>query len=450
MSSDGIELPPVIELLLSEIEPCDSPESFVDAIRRRDGLGQEIRRLASDSDAHWNYERAAATDGALAICPAADLNPFGPGGCGHPKCKTDSATRFARTVGLYAERIIIPDPVTALVYPGDPEFPDPDEIAAGRLEALRAVEPLLRAGIIKFGRPTERSYCEEHWNVFKDFCSDAAKIIARDIADNVLFAMEKSGPGPRDWLLRLSVDGGESSAPWHLTTGLPHGVRASPKLIRPKANERRFLKKYIDRRALSIAMRLTFTAELAIETHSILAAGNPVSAKAIGSIRGRPTTRPQYEELESLQSMSLPWVDQLSADEIVRLRAEASSALPQFRAHVSTALRENEDDKGVQNAMAILRNEAARVQAELAAVESGRLHRKSSAVRSVVSFSGFFLALFTTGAAPAYAAAALAAALAAVTANHSHGGNDRVEETKLRSSPGYLLLKAKDLLTHRS
>jgi len=148
--------------------------------------------------------------------------------------------------------------------------------------------------------------------------------------------------------------------------------------------------------------------------------------------------------MEAVQALDLPWISELSPEEVMVLRREATAALPQFREYLISRIAAAQDERSVISVIGELRESSARVAVELEASRRRWFTRTSLATGAV----GLSIVLFAAAPAQAFAVAALAAALAALSGTHSHVVTDVADEHKLKSTPGYVLLKAKDILKH--
>jgi len=146
--------------------------------------------------------------------------------------------------------------------------------------------------------------------------------------------------------------------------------------------------------------------------------------------------------VESLQTVRLPWVNDLSIAETVQLREEASMALDRLRARVAAASNE---DNGQQltRLVAELNEEAAEVGAELKALRVGG----PKLVDAGFSALGIGLILYGLTNSSLVATAAGFSSVAAKLREEVKG--KRAAITRQLARPGYVLLKARQLLDAR-
>lgn len=159
--------------------------------------------------------------------------------------------------------------------------------------------------------------------------------------------------------------------------------------------------------------------------------------------------RPPYTEIENWEasrSATLPWIGDLSMEQVVILREEADSALPRFRERLQTLMTAPQKDTKIDSAAIAseLRAEAAEVEAELGALNMKGRNRARNArgilglTVAVYGFAGEFMD-------PALALTGLSVLLHQLHESHS---KDAQQENLLHSQPAYVLAKAKELTQH--
>src|SRR5262249_34060644 len=110
------DLPPPVQLVLEEGLADPSNRREFDRTFRR--LLPELQRQSRWTLDNFEYADDTPTAGAvspLTITASGALNPLTPSAlCVRPKCREDAARAFARTLGLYADAVTLPDVITAL------------------------------------------------------------------------------------------------------------------------------------------------------------------------------------------------------------------------------------------------------------------------------------------------------------------------------------------------
>jgi hypothetical protein len=150
--------------------------------------------------------------------------------------------------------------------------------------------------------------------------------------------------------------------------------------------------------------------------------------------------------LDRQRAIELPWVDELNAAQIVELRQEASHALPRFRERMATVLRaagHPASADGAADAMvAELREQAEEVRAELrvAQAHSARFWKTTYAILG--------LGISAYGISTDQILASAGGLLPIVQMMIDHARGPRKDVAALKSRPGYVLVKAQDILRH--
>jgi hypothetical protein len=164
--------------------------------------------------------------------------------------------------------------------------------------------------------------------------------------------------------------------------------------------------------------------------------------------------RAQYDEEISLSSFSawrrehsveLPWISQLTVEQIVQLRHEAERALPRLREQLSVwAMGSQEID--LKERIAELRESIVELDIELSALQR-KNERTFARTFGGLSAIGLTLGVAAGAVMPGTALAALIGVLGVIHGFERHDGR---EEGKLKSRPAYALLQAKRILGSRS
>ena len=150
---------------------------------------------------------------------------------------------------------------------------------------------------------------------------------------------------------------------------------------------------------------------------------------------------------ERARSIQLPWISELSVEQVLSLRKEASKALPAFRETFVRRLTARESSvNSIAEAINELRAGAAELEAEFKSLNPA----SEAMFRNVTGALGItaFVYGFATGAIPP--AAALGGLITLLGYLHSSARKDEQDEVKLRSKPAYVLVKAKELAAHVS
>lgn len=426
-------LPPVAQLLSVE---CLTDKTFEEAKSYFLDLLPELRIQAEWTKTNHAYmSKGESYRGASFVAtPTSGMNPFSHHGkCADPLCRIKNANRFAQTLGLYSDKINIHDPFTTR-FLDDDEWSD-DRIASLLYDTivLQELMPLFNNGVINFLNPLF-SYCSS--------CFNEMSRQVDDLAENILEEF-KSG-------FKVSrLDDGV-----FVNTGLMYepSINSFYPLSTTKQSKAAINAKILNLEKESVANELR---EILMGFHSAPIQGSAifsnsrVTLKALRSMEGHETPR-QSEAWELAHSADLPWIKDLSVQQIVQLREEAADALPQLReklainvASKNATTLNNSEDRSVEMVRE-LRASAEEVAAELNSINiknERRFHDMAGTLGLTVAVYGFGADLM----APAMALTTLLSTLGLI---HTISKKDEQEVKKISSKPGYVFVKAKDLLSH--
>ena len=141
--------------------------------------------------------------------------------------------------------------------------------------------------------------------------------------------------------------------------------------------------------------------------------------------------------------VELPWVNRLAPSEIVHLRQEAGVALPRLREKMLRAFMPGNTVKP-QDVIAELRVDAAEVEAELKSLNL----RRGSRFRTAAGILGVTMSVYGFAAGFATATTALGSLMSLLGLLHVSARKDEQDSIKTESRPGYVLLKAREMLQH--
>lgn len=430
--SEGI--PPCVRIILAErIEPADS-ERFRGWYHR---LAPELRRQGSWTLDNFSYlEDGDDLPGlpCLRITASGALDPLSrTGSCARPACRQAAADVFARTVGLYADVITLADTLT-------PSFALEEELAdfdlqylAGVVAGLQRLEPLISSGVIRFRLGAGR-FCKSCYREFDQRVKAATDTLISQALPEVQF--EHS-----DGFLIM-----------HAGTLLDEPLVAAHQMTRrqleliesgePLAE----LGRTAFSRILSGHLAETFLAAYsAAKLNAPLFSASRLDMLALRALDCSAIPLAHVEGWERSRSIELPWVSELSPQQVVRLRQEASQALPRFREEFARVLaRPATGDHAAAVPIDELRAGAARVAAEL----GGLKLQQEALFRNVSGLLGITVAIYGVASGTIPAGAAMGGLVSLLFLLHGPAREDAREESRLRSSPAYVLVRAQELLRH--
>lgn len=437
------DLPPSLRLLLREIDPTASVAD--QRTRLRSGLLRELRDQSIWTLDRWNYaDRRAPAGGLALVAPGDALNPMvGDFKCGEPQCRRQSTVAFGRYTALYTDGAILPDYITRALARGE-ERHALAAIRAG-LPHLVHLLPLVRGGLLRFARPVheaETPHGEAH-RLLSEIVRDLVEAnresfvleyfpYARRPEVHISSPRVTSGAEPITHMLPLSKRELAS-------LGRIARLRNKPILLPPAAFD-------------VIAERLANILDgqlhgLLIQMHTASASGSTLLLGAPAEIfvlqrHGTTAESRLPSRLEGLQTVRLPWVDDLTIAEAVRLREKAGAALDRLRARVAVA--SNADDgQQLARLVADLNEEAAEIGAELKTLRTG----VPKLIDAGFTALGIGLILYGLTNSSLVAAAAGFGSIAAKLRDEVKVKREAIARQLAR--PGYALLKARQLLGGR-
>lgn len=427
---DDDSIPPPIRLLLdSNLIRAASPADYA---RRLRSLLPELQRQAEWSRANFEYFTPDSVPKGMFLATASGgLNPLAvEGDCSSAPCKANAALNLARTLGLYADIVLMPDmPTTCLVHwRGDQN--DLTAIANQHL-VLKVLEPMIRAGIIRF------------WSGTVAVCKGCLAQLHRSYESAARSLLRDSG-----WTPAAEIEHGVASLDVEPLYGQSLILSATVPTSMRRGNTKTIARTMGRRMYLAAAAQAIHSALIDLrfsdEAHASLFSTRRQPLLALKAFDFAAPELNQVAAWESARSIQLPWVSDLSVQQVITLRQEAKSALPAFRnTFVQKLMTPNPAPKGVADAIANLREDAATLHAELNATQQGR----ERAFRGVYGTLGMSFAVYA--AATGNLDPSIGLGLLAVL-GYLHSGGLKAHKAKAlaTASPAYVLVKAKELLEH--
>lgn len=421
------DVPPAAVLLYSEVYA--KAEGWEDARKRLKSLLPELKAQSRAYDlARFEVENAPPSPKEFDIHLDGALNLFSKdsGGCMDTDCRVVAAERLARSVGLVADRLWVTDYLTETFCDFGRATDAKLDLAVADTLVLGTLMPLVAGGVMRFKSPWIPS-CQSCLNHFEDQVSQITDDLVA--AFHGEFMMEHMGEN------RYALHTGAVFDPPIVLRILP-GRKTSD--APPNADN------YIwDVIHGAVRSALWVGREAAVGRGSVFS-NSRVGLAGLVHREGRFTGLKQFQALDDSRNFELPWIGELTPAQVVELRAEASKAMPQFREVMASRLVYDEDGPsgGSADVVAELREQAAEVRAELEIInrQAKRFWKKPF---TLLSLSAAALGVATD---QTIGAAGGLLALWQFLGEHDEGNEKDAE--KLKSRPGYVLLKAKDLLAH--
>jgi hypothetical protein len=188
-----------------------------------------------------------------------------------------------------------------------------------------------------------------------------------------------------------------------------------------------------------------WTAREASMTGGSLLTNSRIALAGLLQREGRLPDRGALLLFDKERELSVPWVSDLNAAQILQLREEAALALPAFRECLTRAMARSDahpEGRSSDEVISELREQAAEVWAELSA------KRQHSARYWKVSYGLLGLALSAYGVASDQIIPGVGGILPVLQLLISHKVGYEAELAKPTTRPGYVLVKAKEILAH--
>lgn len=422
-------LPPLVRLILDE--EVDTFESLAEVKKFVRDRRREYRSQAEWTRAHYHYPATTPVAGAFVAVPSAGLDLFsGEGACLAYECRLGYVQPFAQSLGLYADTIYLSDPFTEFFMHGSSDTWELT-LLAGHMATLKGLAPLVDAGIVRF-RPMRGSYCPGCFEKVYEGSHAIAEALRVSYSDQFEVIREKNSVSVRCH----GVYGDED-----VYTTIPR-----TKKQQDLPDDAELIRQYLLR---DIADALTASAN-AREYSGTMISNSRVGLSALLHAEGRRPRVGSLEQWESVRSATLPWIENLSVEQVLHLRTEADKALPRLRERLAQALRPLSTDDAakasdrLEDCVAELRSEAAEVSAELETIKRTGGRSFSEMVGSLgLTISGYGYFSDAVGAAPT-----LTGLITLLGLVHQTGRHRREAIEELRSRPGYVLLQAQQILRH--
>jgi hypothetical protein len=448
-------VPPPVALLLNETRPSKGKHRQLRAVLRDRRFQNDLRQQVEAMAEPDSYDSVATPrlSVELNVFSQGAANPLSPEAkCQDPSCRIDYAKTFARSTCLYADRVVLTDEVTSLLFyslnNADPTEGFLIDALETQLQIVRELAPLIDAGVLKFSSP------------FYGMCSDCKERHDAEVAritmtlwDQFLETVELTGAGM--WkgtpmlMIRSPLLFAEGGAVGQQLT-VPRHVVDIVKKLRPNSTK---LGRLIQEHAPDFQKRLEHDVVSTLldfrrssRHRATFATNYRLSVATLRELDGAPIPAAWPEEWELLRRVQLPWISDASPADIVGLREKAAAALPAFRAKLVSELSSIDGHHAtLARVVNGLRLEAIELEAKLRAVELTR------PARTAKLLAGLGLSIGVYGLAsgsPGVATAALGVFSALVNEATKRSAEARACHQELTSKPAYFLLAAQQLHNH--
>ena len=427
LSSNLIDLPdipPAVWLLLTEVVRSTS---WQDSRKRIKSILPVLRDQSEnffvDSAKRLNYDRNPTK---LDFHMHGSLDLLAGHGCMDFKCRMQAADRLARSVGLIADRVWLSDTLSDRFLDfGRVTNAKLDEVIADVFVLMRLL-PLIQAGIVRFTSQVMPA-CPDCITKFdaqvESITEELFRIFKRD------FRLQQRGSGG------YSVNTGKCFEPPLVMVSRANDLAEIP-------STRSYAEFAIKKEVSSI---MWVAREASLSKGSILS-NSRLGLSGLLQQEGRLIDRRGLLFLDKEREFSVPWVSDLDALQIVQLREEASTALPAFRLSLAKAMSfpdsTFEGRESLGSIIEELQDQAQQVRSEL------ELQQTSSTRYWKTTYALLGLGLSAYGVASDQLPAAIGGLLHVINLLIGHKTGHETEVARLTTRPGYVLVKARDLLEH--
>lgn len=451
-----MELPPVLQIAISEeLWKFGSPHQLARSIKA-DGLGGELHRQALWSQSNFEYDSIAARDlpSGFLVAPSVSLNPFSPAAkCSNPQCRAVATEDFVKTVGLYADVAFVQDPLS-VVFAREKKITSAESTFLYQaVQALRQLAPLIEAGVVRFVDPFHH-YCRECHAKLSDSIESAAEsllsearleidaeIIESEGTLHVFVEAPLLYPSDNHPLITHFKLSGRRKEEFAKICG------AGPRARRTRACRGKLADLMRDRLREELR-HVLFDLEASRDMRALLLAGSRLEPLFISRLEKSAPVIDDLENWERLRTLNLPWIHELSAEEVLRLREEAHLALPRLREMLGRRLNTpgSGDTEKVREVVSEIREQAAEVEAELMGLELARERKYRTGMGGLSML--FVVYAFASGV-PQLEAGSIGALLATLAHLRGTERAQAAELAKLSARPAFALIKAKRMIQER-
>lgn len=359
------------------------------------------------------------------IHPHGALDLLSGDGCMDLNCRISAAERLARSLGLIADRVWLTDHLSTEVISLGRATNDAIDRLMHHAVALAPLLPLMKAGIVRFRSP---------WIAACEACSQHFEISVEKTAQEVIRLFSR----------QIAIERRDSGG-YFVRTGnvfepplVLHGSRIDGTIPSRRDFAETLVKREI-RQVLWASREATFTRGAVFSNSRVALAG-------MLQCEGRlPHRASELRVLEDSRAFDVPWVSELKPAQVLQLREEASHAIPLFRELLARAMTFSAGETSSatpKDLIEDLRAQAAEVRAELSIKNS----KSARYWRTTYGLLGLGISAY--GVATDQPLAGLGGLLPVLQLLIEHRTGHESEAEMLRTRPGYVLVKAQDILAH--
>jgi hypothetical protein len=455
-------LPPVIQIYIKEgFLNIDSSSEFKKRFADK-GLIKDLCSQAEWSRREFPYidKQENKFHGDFVLAPSVTMSPFSfAGKCSDPVCYDVFIDKFAKTISLYADKVILKDTFTEdflqLTFSEKTSFPDNFYIHFNnQIRALKKLFPLIEKEIISFANPS-RAYCPDCYKKITQTIEKTTNRLSQKAATSFNFRLKKvkgrSILGVESPLYTSNEDHPLAHIYKIDTMQCADQIRRAFEIKSKKKRNRKIFEltqNFHLNQLKQDVYNVMFDLSLSQKTHSIFAAGSRLENLYLSEIDDNCPEISKIDIWEESRTIELPYIKELSIGEVLVLREEAQHSLPAFRQLIGSRLREDRgnSDSVIREIIRELKDQQNEVQTEINSLSLAKEKRYKLGI-SGLALSFVIYGLYS-GQAPV-AATSVAALLA--TLAHLRTGERECDKkiSQIQSKPAFILFKAKEILQKR-
>lgn len=418
MIEDLPDVPPALLMLIAELAKSHSD---TDARKRIRGMLHELR-----NQSEVFIEESMGREGYVKNPLSFDVHLHGAldilsgSGCAAMQCRVKTADQIARSVGLFADTVWLTDNLSEMFLDFGRATNAKIEIILDNVFVLSRLLPLILSGVVKFRSPWIPT-CSSCLQDFEERIISATQ----GVAENFLGDFEVEHSKNDEYF----IDTGSCFDPRLVFRGVfskaPTAKEAAEKTI------------YNELRSAFFVAR-----EAALSGGSVFS-NSRIGMAGLMRSEGRMFDRQALLRMDKEREFQIPWVSDLDAAQIVQLRQEASSALPAFREKMARMLGSHGAlGSSSDEVVVALREQAVEVRNEL------KINQSNSGRYWKTAFGILGLGVSAYGVANGDVATGISGLLPIIQLMIDHKKDHKAEASRIISQPGYVLVKAQDILSH--
>lgn len=450
---EDTNLPPVVQILKEEkFFDLEKPEDLMSKLSDS-GLVKDLKIQAEWSCSNFSYADRQELEprGDFLITASSSMSPFHyMGKCSNERCFDDFIDKFAKIIGLYVDRAVLTDTFTGRFLHGQ-KFPfEFDVHFRNQIRALSRLLPFIDKGIISFANPS-RAYCEHCYKKLKDSIASATASLADDSKKELKYHFKKYGEESA-LVIESPLYSGNETHPISSVFLLEKVQLAKIERVLESKNKGKRKQQIFDiindiylKDLKRTVEDVLFDVDLSRHIKSVFTAGTRLENLYLRELDNNRPDINNIESWENLRAIDLPYIKELSVDEILILREEAQNSLPKFRQLIGQGLKGSGEasDKAIFDVVAELKEQLNEVEVEINSLSLTKEKRYRFGMAGL-ALSFVVYSLYTDQ------AIVTATSVAGLLTTLAHLRSDEREcdakMAQIQSKPAFTLFKAKEIL----